>query len=366
MKSIRSLLALLAVAMMTAPAFGMTRAAAPQKFPIPFANNAGGAYITYPTPTPSQIGSGCGLASLTDGFPPLTMQAASSGGCPPRGQDFNGILKQITQWNQQTQAGAVPVFDASFASSIGGYPEGSILSQASFPSCFWISQTDNNSANPDTGGANWTGTCPGGGIATSVSGTNSITIAATPFVIQPYAQVCWTAQATNTAAVQINVNSFGLRNLTQRTQFGNAGLTGGEMIAGTIYCATWDGAQWEISDTSQEASLTVKNQVLFGGAVVSSFDLGTGSGGGTVTINPGNGPLQSILNAGAFTIGAPSADGSVLVMITNTATAGSVGSSGFTVGPNVGDGIDTVNGHRFVLSIWRIAGISSFISKALQ
>ncbi len=74
------------------------------KFPIPFANAAGPSYITT-IPEASQIGITAGAASLTDGFVPLNFQPVGSGGVPPRGVDFNGLLKQITQWSQWQNAG---------------------------------------------------------------------------------------------------------------------------------------------------------------------------------------------------------------------------------------------------------------------
>lgn len=373
-------LALLLAALVAsvAPASAMTRAAAPQKFSIPFANSApvGGAPgdATYPLPTGSQIGIKCGAASLTDGFPAQSMQPVSAGGCAPLGQDFNGILKQITQWNQQTQAGGVPVFDATFSANIGGYPEGSILSQAGAPYCYWISQVDNNGNNPDpNGNAGWTGVCPGGAVGgTSTGSANSQIIAATPFAasytnVLGYTRLCWIPGFTNTGPLQINPNSLGLKTVAIRSSSGSLlGLTGGEVQINQAACVEWDGTQWELITSAAYASLVQPSQVLSGGASVVSFNNGTGSGGGTITVDCSKNPLQYVTNAGAFTVGAPPADGSCMLMITNGAAAGTVSSSGFSVGANVGDPIDTVNGHRFVLSIWRINGISSFISKALQ
>lgn len=69
----------------------------PSKVPLPFANSGTKNAI----PTASQIGVTPGAASLTDGFPPLTMTPLASGGVPPAGADFNGILNLITaiqQW----------------------------------------------------------------------------------------------------------------------------------------------------------------------------------------------------------------------------------------------------------------------------
>jgi hypothetical protein len=348
------------------PAAALTRAGAPAKFSIPFANGATGGFINYPIPTPSQIPFTNCLASLTDGFPPKSMQSVASGGCAPFGQDFNGILKQITQWNQQSQAGAAPIFDASFSTSIGGYPEGSILSQSSNPSCLWVSQADNNTNNPDTGGANWTGVCPGGGAGgTSTGSANAQVIAATPFVIQSGAQVCWTAGFTNTGALQINVNGAGLTNVLQRTQGGLTALVGGEVHVSSIHCATNDGTQWQLNTFATIASLVNQDQTLKGGANVTPADLGTVTTG-TVTIDCGKSPLQKLTDGGTFTIAAPANDGSCMILITNTGGAVAPSFSGFTSEANHGDPFDTTNGHKFTVTIWEINGTASYLNHAMQ
>jgi len=136
-------------------ASALTQSSIPPKFPFYWGSNAGAAYIRS-IPTTSQIGIVNCAASLPDGFPPLTFLAQTSGGCPPFGQDMNGILRQITQWQQWQQAGELPtIYDSSFQTSIGGYPNGAIIQSAVVPGDFWISTTDNNTTNPDTGGAGW-------------------------------------------------------------------------------------------------------------------------------------------------------------------------------------------------------------------
>lgn len=133
----------------------MLAANVPANFPIPFANSAGVGYVRT-IPTASQIGITPGAASLTDGFPPLNFLDPTAGGIPPFGQDFNGILKQVTAWSQWQQAGNnFPLYNAAFSAAIGGYPAGAVLMQASHGG-LWLSGVDNNTSDPDTGGANWT------------------------------------------------------------------------------------------------------------------------------------------------------------------------------------------------------------------
>ena len=126
----------------------------PVKFQIPWGNNAGPSFIRA-VPVDSQIGIQAGAASLETGFPPVTFDPVGAGGTPPFGQDFNGILKQITQWAQWQSAGGKINFDAAFSTEIGGYPAGAFLQSASTPGSFFISIADNNQNNPDVDPTNW-------------------------------------------------------------------------------------------------------------------------------------------------------------------------------------------------------------------
>ena len=148
----------------------MLESSVPLKFPIPFGNSAGGAYIRT-VPTASQIGIEAGAASLTDGFPPVTFEAEGSGGTPPGGQDFNGLFKQITQWCQWFAAGGPVQYDSTFQTAIGGYPNNAIVFSATTANKIWLSTADNNTSNPDTGGANWTDISPGRAAGGQLSGT---------------------------------------------------------------------------------------------------------------------------------------------------------------------------------------------------
>ena len=155
----------------------------PVKFLIGFASSAGGAYIR-PIPTASQIGIQNGAASLTDGFPPLCFLAESAGGVPPFGEDFNGLLNQVTLWCQWVSAGSPAYYDSAFSAAIGGYPKGAKLNQSANPQFFWVSLVDNNASNPDAAGANWydtskqavggvlTGTLPNPGMASGAAAAN--------------------------------------------------------------------------------------------------------------------------------------------------------------------------------------------------
>lgn len=138
----------------------------PAKIPLPFAYAAGSGYVN-PIPTASQIGVVNGRASLHDGFPPLTFTPIASGGVPPFGSDMNGILNEITAIQQWQQAGGFFVYDSSFSTTVGGYPKGAILLSTDLTG-LWISSAENNTTNPDTGGAGW--------VSLAFEGSQSISI----------------------------------------------------------------------------------------------------------------------------------------------------------------------------------------------
>lgn len=131
----------------------------PGKLPKPFGANAGGDYIRS-IPVNSQIGITDGAASLTDGFVPLNFVPIASGGVPPFGADMNGILFEITGWTRWAAAGGPIYFDGAFAALIGGYPKGAVVQSSSTPGVMFVSTAENNSTNPESGGANWISLSP--------------------------------------------------------------------------------------------------------------------------------------------------------------------------------------------------------------
>ena len=114
-----------------------------------------------------------------------------------------------------------------------------------------------------------------------------------------------------------------------------------------------------------KADLHVKlagGQQMVGGFSLQPANLGTLT---TSTFNPLVGNYQYGTNNGAVTLTAPTVDCAIDVLITNGASAGTLTFSGFTVG-FAGDNFTTTNGHKFILSIRRINGTSTYIVKALQ
>lgn len=111
------------------------------------------ALVTAPVPDTAAGGN----ASQQQGFPPITAVLPGAGGIPPNISDFNGVLQYLSLWARWFQAGAPRNYDAAFSASIGGYPYGATLISAS-GTHNWISLVDDNTSDPDTGGANWLNT----------------------------------------------------------------------------------------------------------------------------------------------------------------------------------------------------------------
>ncbi|HIE6469622.1 TPA: phage tail protein [Proteus mirabilis] len=88
-------------------------------------------------------------ATWDQGFGQITMLPVSAGGLPPKGQDFNGILNQISETLVHISKGGVFKFSADYATAINGYPKGAIL-QSEDEKKYYQSLIDNNKVNFNT------------------------------------------------------------------------------------------------------------------------------------------------------------------------------------------------------------------------
>lgn len=222
----------------------MLAADLPDRFNIPFADAAGPSYIR-PVPEASQIGIEDGAASLTDGFPPDTFTPVTAGGVPPFGQDFNGLLNQITAWNRWQAAGGPVKWDSAFSAAIGGYPQGATVMSATTAGLFWLSLADNNATNPDAGGANWRAFTPGMTGAYGVTGgtATAMTLTLSPALPAYVTGLAIDAKAgtTNTGAVTINVNGQGAKSIKL---YDGSNPLAGMITAGMILRLVYDGTNF--------------------------------------------------------------------------------------------------------------------------
>lgn len=122
----------------------------PILIPQPFANNGSKNSIQ----NTRQQGQDPEDATWSDGFPNVTMQPIESGGLPPKGMDFNGILHALSASIVHQQKGGFFYYDTNYAKNIGGYHAGAILI-ADDNSKLFISTIDNNTNNPNQNINGW-------------------------------------------------------------------------------------------------------------------------------------------------------------------------------------------------------------------
>ena len=123
----------------------------PYKFQFQWAENASSGFVTSPIPPTTSAPA----ASQSLGFPPETAVPIAAGGTPPNIDDYNGAYQYVTAWAQWLQAGYPILYDATFQTNIGGYPQNAMVNSVAFPGVIWQSTVDDNTSDPDTGGANW-------------------------------------------------------------------------------------------------------------------------------------------------------------------------------------------------------------------
>ncbi len=107
--------------------------------------------------------TGSYLASVQEGFPPITMMPKKNGGRPPEGKDFNGIFNLMSQFYFFTQNGGTYTFNQSVSDAIGGYPENALLwyyPDENNVTAKWLrstkaNNTDNFITNPEVIGTSW-------------------------------------------------------------------------------------------------------------------------------------------------------------------------------------------------------------------
>lgn len=126
----------------------MHRSDSPKKQPKPFGVNGQRGVILPTTP------AGDNSASYEQGFPPITMILKSAGGLPPKGQDMNQILYELSALGRWSSTGALNTFDSEFASEISGYPSGAMLISDDGERIF-INTTEGNLSDPNSNGAGW-------------------------------------------------------------------------------------------------------------------------------------------------------------------------------------------------------------------
>lgn len=145
----------------------MNRSDAPKKQPVPFATNGQREDLLPSSP------AGDNTASYYNGFPPVTMILKAAGGLPPKGQDMNQILFELSSLCRWMSSGALNSFDADFSAAIGGYPKASFLS-GDDGETIYLSAVDGNTNNPNTNPSGWINFTKVKAIAALAGGANKL------------------------------------------------------------------------------------------------------------------------------------------------------------------------------------------------
>ena len=126
----------------------MNRTDSPAKQAKPFGVNGQREPLLPTTP------AGDNTASYDLGFPPITMILKSAGGLPPKGQDMNQILYELSSLCRWFSAGAMNTYDSAFATAIGGYPAGSFVLGDDLKTVYRCT-TNGNTTNPNSVTTGW-------------------------------------------------------------------------------------------------------------------------------------------------------------------------------------------------------------------
>lgn len=209
-------------------------------------------------PDASLIGTIAGAASLTDGFPPLTMTPVAAGGIPPSGKDMNGILNQISQHTAWVNAGGGYQFNSIIAAA-GGYPIGAIIYSNDWSAAYrniLAGNTTNFNTTPASIGVSW---IPwSGAFLTQTQSLTAFTTSGTAPTYEGAFKPAATALSANLraqvtvhvendgAASTLNVNGLGAKNIKQYDSTGM--LVDAILFTNQKVDLVYDGTYWVVLD----------------------------------------------------------------------------------------------------------------------
>ncbi len=295
----------------------MKRSEAPKKQPVPFAINGLREELLPATQ------AGDNTASYLNGFPPITMTLKTAGGLPPKGQDMNQILFEVSALARWASSGAINSFDQDFATSIGGYPKGATLI-GDDGSTIFISSIDDNTSNPNSGGAGWFNQT--NGYLKTASNLSEIRSAGT--------------DAQNSAKINLGLQSFGT----------SAGFTSVSSPTAKTFIYITDAGDWGVQDS-------------FGTPIPLTIARG-GTGASTTTGARSALGVSAFASSSSFTsMSSPTAK--TFIYITDAGDWGAQDSSGTPIPLTInrgGTGSNTLSGARFNLGVNAFATSSSFSS----
>lgn len=248
----------------------MNRTDAPTKQPKPFGINGPREPILATTP------AGDNTASYDVGFPSITMTLKSAGGLPPKGQDMNQILYELSSLSRWFSAGAFNTFDATFSTAIGGYPSGSVVISDN-GSKLYVNRIDSNTSNPNASGAGWVDFV---GYLGLTYYADKKSLATQEFDGPVSSKDSLTATSSDGVTRKVSLNaSTGLQIVTYD----------GGTYKGAINIPTKDGTMALVSDLANFADKKTSDSQVFTAPVVSNDSIVAQSGGSKVILSAQNG-----------------------------------------------------------------------------
>ena len=188
-------------------------------------------------------GPSSALASFHDGFPSKTLTQKVSGGLPPFGADFNGILYELTSFQLWANGGGQFYFDSGYA-TLPGYPSGAVL-QLNDKSGSVVNLSAGNTADPNSDMTNWApfsgGIVLSGNYDATETGTgNAYVVALNPpqSTRRDGVIVRFKAARSNTGAATLNAGG-GAAALVRND---GSAVISGDLLAGSMYSAIYDTA----------------------------------------------------------------------------------------------------------------------------
>lgn len=248
----------------------MNRTDAPAKQAKPFGINGQREPLLATTP------AGDNTASYDQGFPPITMILKSAGGLPPKGQDMNQILFELSSLARWFSSGAFNSFDASFANAIGGYPSGSVVI-SNDGSKLYVNTLDSNTSNPNASGAGWIDFVGYLGL-TYYADKKSLSIQEFDGPVSSKDSVTATSSDGVTRKVSLNA-STGLQIV----------IYDGGTYKGAINIPAKDGTMALVSDLANFADKKTSDSQVFTAPVVSNDGIVAQSGASKVILSAQNG-----------------------------------------------------------------------------
>jgi hypothetical protein len=306
-------------------------------------------------------------------------------------QDFNGILFQTTAWARWQAVGGLVPYDAAFSAAVGGYPAGGTVLSATTPGRVWISSADNNTTNPDSGGANWLALMLASDVIAPA--TANVTVYVSPAgsdssgtgtAAAPFATIARAVQygasrysfAGFKLIVQLAAGTYappgpiiGVPNVTVQgdTTGGNisAYTIQGTGVAGSFLIGPSSGVQMNLSGVQvintgtiagniaaiQGGSLVLTNVILNATVASTSGVLVGATGGGTVTVSTGC-QIGNVNFGAAFS----SSTAGGITLIGNLTIGGSPNFNQAFAVATTGGAWTTLNGAGFIGSVSSVTG----------